>query len=192
MKEKIGPEGGDFRSESGNLFVSVPSGAVSNEEQIEALFFFDMDPMPIPQNCFVFSPVLELQPHGLSFEKDKLVSIYFPFTATLEGWLLQLMKEQDVEWKTVLTFDTDTQEVTDRDSHCNYDMNTRCLQLSHFCKYRWCGFSKENSSASKKTIICFLFARMDSTGNSCNFFLYLGDNCDDVIEVRVLGSSMCT
>ena len=177
---KVGPEGGEFQS--GSLSLTVPPGAVSSETLIQAQFVFDAEPMPTEDNWFVLSPILALQPHGLSFEEP--VSIRFPFTASSEGWILKLMRESsDNEWKSVLTIDTDTQLVTGRDPHCNYNLNTSCLQLSHFCKYRWCGCKKENSSGTEKIIACSLFARMDSSGNTCNFFLYLCDNCEEIAEV---------
>ena len=177
---KVGPDGGDFQS--GSLLVSVPSEAVSSEQQIQVRFLFNMEPIPIPENWSVVSPILSLQPHGLSFQKP--VSIWFPFTLTSDELILELMKEQDEGWKSVLTIDGETEQVIYRDSHCNYDVNTNRLVLSHFCKYDWCCHNKENSSSLKKTIVCSLFARMDSSGNSCNFFLYLGDDCEDITKVR--------
>ena len=183
---KVGPKGGKFKS--GSLFLTVPREAVSSEVQIGAQLVGDSEPMSIAENRVVLSLILALEPHGLSFEVP--VSIGFPFTADLKGWMLELMRDSpDIGWKSVLTIDTDIREVTAIDPHCNYDLNTRCLQLSHFCKYRWCGYKKENASGIEKTISCSLFTRMDSSGKTCNFFLYLTDHCEDIIEVTQIQGS---
>ena len=180
MEVQVGPKGGDFQS--GNLSLSVPPYAVSSEKKIRAQFVLDTEPMPVAKDWFVFSPILALQPHGLSFEVP--VSMRFPLPAASKGWILKLMRESPyIGWKSVLTIDSDTQEVVHRDLHCNYDLNTRCLQLSHFCKYFWCAYKKRNAPGKEKIIACLLYARMDSSRKACNFILYLTDYCADILEV---------
>ena len=166
--------------------LSIPENAVLKEEQISCQFLFDTEPLPTTDDsndCFVFSPVLVLEPHDFSFKET--VSVRFPFTATMEGWILRLMREDKPGsgWEKVLSLDTDTREVTqeDPDLHCNYDVNTRMLSLDHFCKFKWCGHKK--SSESEKILACLLLARMDSSGMSCNFALILADNCDYAFRV---------
>ena len=168
--------------------LSVPKGALQQKRQIKYQFLFG-EPKPtidIPRDWFVFSPILVLEPHNCPFKVP--VSVEFPFTATLEGWTLVLVREETEpgkEWKKVLTLDADTRQVTQEfeDSHCNYDVNKRLLFLDHFCKYFWCGYNAKNSSRPGKRLACLLLARMDSSGKSCNFALHLTDNCFDVFQV---------
>ena len=179
----VGPEGRDFGLES--CLLSVPEGAVRQEQQIRYQLLFGTEPTGICKDWFVFSPILVLEPHDFRFRVP--VRLRFPFTATLEGWMMILRREEPEKgWKTVLTLDTDTRQVIQQDPHCNYDLNKRLLLLKHFCKYRWCGYRKRTASRSEKILACSLFARMDSSGNSCDFTLYLTDNCYDIFQVRDL------
>jgi hypothetical protein len=179
LKEQVGPEGGIF--ESGSLHLDFPPKAVSSHTQIEAELLGDAEPMPIAEDRVVLSLILHLQPDDLSLRVP--VGIKFPFTAKLGGWILELMRFcPDTGWKCVLIIDTNIPQVTALDAHCNYDLKTQCLQLSHFCKYRWCGYRRENAPDIKKKIACLLFARMDTSGRSCNFSLYFTDNCDDILQ----------
>ena len=165
--------------------MSVPKGAVLRKQAIKYQFLFGTEPTPaihISEDWFVFSPILVLEPHDCPFQVP--VSVRLPFSATLEGWVLVLLREQSEEgWETVLTLNTDTRQVTQEDPHCNYDVNQRLLLLNHFCKYLWCGYKTSNSSRSEKVLACLLLARMDSSGNSCNFALHLTDNCACVFQV---------
>ena len=164
--------------------LSVPKEAVQSKQQIIYQFQFGTEPIDISEDWFICSPVLVLEPHNFHFQKS--VRVRFPFTAMMEGWILVLTREEPEKgWKTVLTLDTDTRQVTQQDLYCNYDVNKRLLRLKHFCKYRWCGYRKRNASRLEKMLACSLFARMDTSGNSCNFTLYLTDNCHEVITVSV-------
>ena len=183
LLEMFHPNGGDF--DSGSFFLCVPQGAVKREVQIRCQFLYGTEPIPTIETSkewFAFSPILVLEPHDYHFQVP--VSVRFPFTATLEGWILVLTREEpQLGWKTVLTLDTNTRQVISRDPHCNYDVNSRLLLLKHFCKYRWCGYKKRNATQSGKILACLLMARMDRSGNSCNFALHLTDNCLDIFQV---------
>ena len=127
-----------------------------------------------------------LEPHDLQFRIP--IEIRFPFTTVQRGWIMLLMREDaGMRWTTALDFDGDTCQVIEQDSHCHYDIHTATLKLSHFCKYRWCGYQKENCSSSKKVLRCILFARMNSSGDSCDFALHFCDNCEDAIKVDMHG-----
>ena len=183
----MGQDGGEFQS--GSLSLSIPPGALDNNHKISAHFLFNTEltlstDTPDPQLYSVFSPILAFQPHDLCFMKP--VSIRFPFTAMLKGWMLELRREEPgnaCAWTPVLTIDTDLRDVIRKDNHCSYDVDTSLLELHHFCSYFWCGFKKEKASLAVKTLACLFFARMDSSGRSCNFVLHLSDNCQDVVQV---------
>jgi hypothetical protein len=177
----VGPDGESCQS--GDTFLSVPSGALLFPTEIILMIFLDegaMPPYEILQNMSVFSPVLSLEPHNLTFRVP--VRVRFPFTAR-EGWTVNLMR-QDPEsgWHSVLTIDTDTFEQISLDSHCSFFEHSSELQLSHFCKYVWCGRKKENASLSRKKLGCSLFARLDSAATSCQFILCLHDYCDEAYQ----------
>jgi hypothetical protein len=179
LEEQVDPKGNTFKS--GSLRLIVPPGAVFSQVTIGARLLGDAEPMPIAEDWVVLSLTLDLQPHDLSLKVP--IIIEFPFTAELGGWMLELMRYCPVTgWTSVLTIDTDIPQVTAKDPHCNYDLETRSLQLSHFCKYRWCGYKNESSSAIEKTIACSIFALMDSSRKSCTFFLYFTHDCDDILD----------
>lgn len=177
----VGPDGGSCQS--GDTLLSVPSGALLFPIEIILMIFLDEGAMPsyeILQNMAVFSPVLSLEPHNLFFRVP--VRVRFPFTAG-EGWTVNLMR-QDPEsgWHSVLTIDTDTFEQMSLDSHCRFFAHSSELELSHFCKYSWCGRKKENALLSRKKLGCSLYARLDSAATSCQFILCLHDYCDEAYQ----------
>lgn len=153
-------------------------------QDISAQFLITSDSVPSPSTShqlFMFSPVLAFAPHDLHF--SVAVRVRFPYSA-LQGWILKLMRQEPGRnWMPVLTLDTDNRQVIHRNEHCNYDVDSSLLELTHFCKYRWCGYRKENVSRSEKMLACLLFARIDPSENSCNCILHLSDNCEDVLEV---------
>jgi hypothetical protein len=177
LEETVGPEGGNFG------IVTVPKHAVRRQQRIRYRLLFGLEPTDIPNDWFVFSPTIVLEPDDVPFQVP--VKVRFPFTATLEGWTLVLMRESENPEKkreTVLTIDTDDRRVIRHHSHCSFDLNKRLLLLEHFCKYRWCGYKKEDASSAEKRLACLLYARLDSSGNSYEFALYLTDDCDDIFQ----------
>ncbi|XP_062520082.1 uncharacterized protein LOC134195087 isoform X2 [Corticium candelabrum] len=176
----IGPEGGEYRA--GGIAISVPAGACQTYEQITVQSVFKNEPItPLDSETFRFSGDLVLEPHGLQFHVP--IEIQFPFTAVQRGWTMFLMREEPGKgWTTVLSFDGDTGQVIERDSHCDYDPNTNTLKLSHFCKYSWCGCRKENATSSMKVLDCLFFSKMTTSGNSCDFVLHFCDDCRDIYK----------
>ena len=168
----------------GDSLLSIPQGAVQTKQEISALFRFDMNFMPpcgTVRDTFVFSPMLVLEPHNLPFKVP--VKIRFPFTAR-QGWTLKLMREDPVRgWIAMSTMDTDTHEQMSLDTHCKFNADTALLELGHFCKYLWCGRKKEKALSSEKELGCSLYGRMNQSGNNCEFFLYLTDQCNDAYNV---------
>lgn len=163
--------------------MTVPKHAVRRQQRIRYRLLFGLEPTDIPNDWFVFSPTIVFEPDDVPFQVP--VKVRFPFTATLEGWTLVLMRESENPEKkkeTVLTIDTDDRRVIRYHSHCSFDLNKRLLLLEHFCKYRWCGYKKEDASSAEKRLACLLYARLDSSGNSYEFALYLTDDCDDIFQ----------
>ena len=184
----VSPEGGEYRA--GSIAVFVPAAACQTYQQIRVQLLFNGEPnftLDVEKKMiFRFSGDLVLEPHDLQFRIP--IEIRFPFTTVQRGWIMLLMREDaGMRWTTALAFDGDTCQVIEQDSHCHYDIHTATLKLSHFCKYRWCGYQKENCSSSKKVLRCNLFARMNSSGDSCDFVLHFCDNCEDAIKVDMHG-----
>ena len=185
MHVEIDADGGEYQS--GSLWLSVPANAVLSKQPINAPLLFGTEwtpPADTSRKLFVFSPILSLEPQDFHFEVP--FSVRFPFTAVLEGWNLTLMRaELENIWSPVLAIDTDERKVTYEDDHCFYDLDTDLLRLSHFCKYRWCGYRKEGAFRSEKKVVCSLFAQMDPSGNLCKFNLHLSDSWQDVTNVII-------
>ena len=179
------PNGGSYRAGSTAIF--VPAGACLTSQEIRVQLIFRNEPMATvnvdKQEVFPFSGILVLEPHELQFQVP--IEIRFPFTAVRQGWIMLLLREEPGKgWETALTFDGDTGQIIEKDSHCDYDVDTATLKLSHFCGYQWCGYKKENCSSLEKVLLCMLFARMNSSGDSCDFVLHFCDNCDDIAKVN--------
>ena len=140
---------------------------------------------------FIFSPVLSLEPHGYQFKLPVLVRC--PFSAMPGGWLLSLLradcKTQQVAktWKEIITYNTDTDEVTTDD--CQFDFDHALLGVTHFCDHCWCGKpiladGLASSLKLQKQLYCSVFGyQPDSNWNRWLLELYLHDRCDDIYEV---------
>ncbi|XP_062512254.1 uncharacterized protein LOC134188081 isoform X2 [Corticium candelabrum] len=187
---EVNADGVFYKRES--LWLYVPPGAVSDRQEISARFLVDKQSMPLAdtsQNWYIFSPVLELEPHGLYFHKP--IQIKLPVTAIFQGWDLVLLRadchasETPKTWKEVLSIDTDSRQVSTQDEHCSYNQDMAILQVSHFCKYCWCGRPKDGAERSEKTVDCLLFAQINSWGKRVNFILHFSDLCYDVYKLII-------
>ena len=131
----------------GNIF--VPPNSVNRLTNLVLKTYIDDALLPpVADNEFMFSPVLSLEPHGLTFQQP--VKVLFPFTAVPKNWLMKLKRANcDVytscDWETIVEYNTDTGEVTHYTDDCVYDPNQQTLSLNHFCQYCWFGTPIVNS-----------------------------------------------
>ena len=146
---------------------------------------------PVADNEFMFSPVLSLEPHGLTFQQP--VKVLFPFTAVPKNWLMKLKRancdvyDTSCDWETIVEYNTDTGDVTHYTDDCVYDPDRGTLSLNHFCKHCWFGKPIVNSIWGQKQILCSVFGYQPNSKQKryiLNVFLH--DQCLDIFEVFLL------
>ena len=198
----VGPEGGN--AHRGDLTLFVQAGAVDENIRLVAKVYIDKCKFPqvdVSKEEFIFSPVLSLEPHGYQFKQPVLVR--FPFSAVPGGWRLALLRadyEVANKWKEIVTYNTDTGDVTTDD--CQFDIDHALLGVTHFCEHCWFGKSilaKGISSVAtalhlkrRKLLYCSVFGFQPySTWNRWLLELHLHDRCDDIFEVSNYLNVLC-
>ena len=185
----MGPDGGN--AHRGDLSLFVPAGAVDADVTLIARLYTSKHEFPhvdISKEEFVFSPVLSLEPQGYQFKQPVL-----PFSAVPGGWQLALLRadcrveQVDRTWKEIVTYNSDTGEVTTDD--CQFDVDHALLGVTHFCRHCWYGRAILNQGISyiksRKLLYCSVFDQPDGSLNRWYLEVNFHDRCDDIFEVTI-------
>ena len=179
-------EGGFFRS--GSIAVTFPPDSLSNPVNVQVSLYTDPKLMPVVDKSrdeYIVSPLLVLEPHGLTFKKA--VQIRFPIPVNPEGWHLSLQRAMceisavPQTWEPIVTYDTQTNhlEVTD----CDYNLETGTLSASHFCRHYWLGRAYNRWKASKNIHFSVFGCRPNRSMNVWNLVIHCHDKCNEIYEV---------
>ena len=182
----VPPEGGCFRS--GSLAVSFPPGCLPESKNVQVQLYIGPKLFPAVDESsdeYVVSPVLVLEPHGLTFGKP--IEVHFPFSVNPKGWHLSLMRAMcDVSadpqtWEPIVTYDTQTDHL--EVIGCNYDLMSGTLSITHFCRHYWLGRAYNKWVASKNMHFCAFGCPTNLSGNNWNINIHCHDICEEVYEV---------
>lgn len=181
----MGPEGGS--ASRGDMSLFVPPGAVDTSVELLARLYTNPCKFPlvdVTKDEFIFSPVLSLEPHGYQFKQPVLVRC--PFSAVPGGWQLVLLRETQTpkHWEAIVTYNTDTDEVTTND--CDFDVDRAFLSVTHFCNHCWCGRRSAKSIFKKrrKQMFCSVFGfQHHPRPHRWILEVILYDRCSNIFDV---------
>ena len=178
---------------SGILSALLPEGVATKPVNIKIHMFVDERLIPLSAKTndgYILSPLYAFEPHGLTFLKH--VQVYFLPPVDSKGWHLSLMRAMcDTStsfqlWhpKSVVTSNSDLEQVNDEDVDSQYDIASGPLSIKHLCWHYWFRNPTEMFLASKPMLFPVCGYQPTPTVNNWNLTITCHDQCLEVIKVH--------